>query len=89
MKERLKRFLYPLGHYIKQSVALFFSGLVLFGAGLAILWHNPNEDSWQGYGAVILITIALLLALIGWLGILAYRISHIINRIEQSQSTDL
>ena len=89
MRERLKRFLYPLGHYIKQSVALFFSGLVLFGAGLAILWHNPSEDSLQGYGAVILITIALLLALIGWLGILAYRISHIINRVEQSQSTDL
>lgn len=87
MKERLKRLLYPLGHYIKQSVVLFFSGLVLFGAGLAMLWHNPSEDSWQGYGAVILIAIALLLALIGWLGILAYRISHIINRIEQSQST--
>lgn len=52
-----------------------------------MLWHNPSEDSWQGYGAVILIAIALLLALIGWLGILAYRISHIINRIEQSQST--
>jgi protein-S-isoprenylcysteine O-methyltransferase Ste14 len=87
MRERLKRFLYPLGHYIKQSVALFFSGLVLFGVGLALLWHNPSEDSWLGYGAVILITIALLLALIGWLGILAYRISHIINRVEQSQST--
>ncbi|WP_435275599.1 hypothetical protein ACMAZF_00730 [Psychrobium sp. nBUS_13] len=87
MLEHAKRLLYPLGHYIKQSVALFFSGLVLFGAGLALLWHNPSEDSWLGYGAVILITIALLLALIGWLGILAYRISHIINRVEQSQST--
>tara|TARA_B110001452_G_C14953143_1_gene333324 strand:+ start:217 stop:492 length:276 start_codon:yes stop_codon:yes gene_type:complete len=87
MLERAKRLLYPLGHYIKQSVALFFSGLVLFGAGLALLWHNPSEDSWLGYSAIIIIVVAITLGLIGWLGILAYRLSHIINNIEQSKQS--
>lgn len=86
MQERIKRLIYPLGHYIKLSVTLFFSGLSLFGLGLALLWHNTNEDSLLGYGAVIIIVCAISLALVGWLGILAYRISHIINNIEQSKN---
>lgn len=87
MLARIKRIVYSLGHYIKRSVVIFFSGLALFGIGLALLWHNTVLDSWQGYSAIIVIVIALCLALIGWLGILAYRISHIINNIERSKDS--
>ena len=85
MLDRVKRFIYPLGHYIKISTTLFFSGLCLFGLGLGMLWHNTSDDSWLGYSAIIIIIIAITMGLIGWLGILAYRISHIINNIEQSK----
>lgn len=85
MLERIKRVVYPLGHYIKLSTAIFFSGLCLFALGLALLWHSPSDTSWQGYSAIIIIIIAITLGLTGWLGILAYRICHIINNIEQSK----
>lgn len=82
MFNKIKRVTYTLGNYPQQSLRIFFIGLGTFVGGLAILWHNQDSTNWFAQSGVVIITLAILISLVGWVGIFAHRASQVIHRAE-------
>jgi len=82
MFEQIKRVTYTLGSYPQQSLRIFFTGIATFISGLAVLWYNQTAVNWVAISGVIIITIAILVTFVGWIGIFAHRLSQIIHRAE-------
>jgi hypothetical protein len=78
----IKRITYSLGNYPQQSLRIFFTGLGTFFSGLAVLWHHQETENWIAMSGVIVIMIAVLVTLVGWIGIFAHRASQVIHRAE-------
>lgn len=85
MFDYIKRITYTLGNYPQQSLRMFFIGLGLFVSGLAVLWHNQDATNWLAKSGVVIIALAILIALVGWIGIFAHRASQVIHRAEQAR----
>jgi len=85
MFEKIKRYTYILGSYPQQSLRIFFSGLAAFIFGIAVLWYNQEAVNWIAISGVVIISLAVLITLVGWIGIFAHRASQIIHRAEQAR----
>ncbi|MDP2561953.1 hypothetical protein [Psychrobium sp. 1_MG-2023] len=81
----MKYWLYRQGNNPQRSVRVFFCGLLSFCSGLGLLSYHQQGTSWQGYLAVIIITLSLITCAYGYLGIVANRLSHLIDRAEQAR----